>query len=157
MDGVLYNSSTLILGAVATIVWVRAQGIPHLFVTNTTSRARAQLVEKLAAFGIEAEVSQILTPAVAAADWLRSNSATGVALFVREKARVEFAGLPLLPDGRRARSELCGDRRSGRALEFPDTQPSVPAAAPQSRSGADRARDDALLAGGRGHLAGCSP
>jgi phospholysine phosphohistidine inorganic pyrophosphate phosphatase len=98
MDGVLYNSGILIPGAVETIAWVRARGIPHLFVTNTTSRARSHLVEKLAGFGIAAEQSQILTPAVAAADWLRSRAGTGVALFVREKTQTEFAGLPLLPD-----------------------------------------------------------
>jgi HAD superfamily hydrolase (TIGR01458 family) len=98
MDGVLYNSGALIPGAVETIAWVRARGIPHLFVTNTTSRARSHLVAKLAGFGIAAEESQILTPAVAAADWLRANTPEGVALFVREKTRVEFAGLPLLPD-----------------------------------------------------------
>jgi HAD superfamily hydrolase (TIGR01458 family) len=98
MDGVLYNSGALIPGAVETIAWVREQSFPYLFVTNTTSRGRSHLVEKLVGFGIVAEEPQILTPSVAAADWLRANGARNIALFVRPKTRVEFAGLDVLPE-----------------------------------------------------------
>jgi HAD superfamily hydrolase (TIGR01458 family) len=98
MDGVLYNSGVLIPGAVETIAWVRAQAIPHLFVTNTSSRARSHLVEKLATFGIAADESKILIPSVAAADWLRTSGACNIALFLRPKSRAEFAGLDILPD-----------------------------------------------------------
>src|SRR5262249_4740518 len=62
------------------------------------SRARSHLVEKLTAFGIATDESHIMTPAVAASDWLRANGASKIALFVRPKTRVEFAGLDLLPD-----------------------------------------------------------
>lgn len=99
MDGVLYNSDRLIPGAVEAIEWVRREGIPHLFVTNTTSRSRTALVEKLAAFGIPGTEAEILTPAVAAAEWLRAHGTGDIAVFVRAAARSEFAGLPCLPDG----------------------------------------------------------
>jgi HAD superfamily hydrolase (TIGR01458 family) len=98
MDGVLYNAEILIDGAVEAIEWVVAQGIPHLFVTNTTSKSRAALAGKLQAFGIPVDESEILTPAVAAAEWLRSQQQRDIALFVRPSARMEFAGLPCLPD-----------------------------------------------------------
>jgi HAD superfamily hydrolase (TIGR01458 family) len=98
LDGVLYNSNVLISGAAATIAWLRARSFQHLFVTNTTSRSRAHLVEKLAGFGIPSCEGQILTPAVAAADWLRASGARNVALFVRPAARGEFVGLECLPD-----------------------------------------------------------
>jgi phospholysine phosphohistidine inorganic pyrophosphate phosphatase len=97
MDGVLYNDRTLIPGAVETVEWVRKQGIPHLFVTNTSSRGRSVLVEKLGAFGIPAVEDEVLAPPAAAADWLRGQGDAPVALFVRAKARSEFAGLNLLP------------------------------------------------------------
>ena len=99
MDGVLYNSDRLIEGAVGTIEWIRSQGIPHLFVTNTSSRSRAVLTGKLAAFGIPATEAEILTPAAAAAEWLRTNGAGPIALFVRPSTREEFADLPCLEDG----------------------------------------------------------
>ena len=98
MDGVLYNGGTRIPGAAEAIGWVRRQSLPHLFVTNTTSRSRAVLVEKLAGFGIAAREGEILTPAVAAADWLRATGAADIALFVRPAARPEFDGLACLAD-----------------------------------------------------------
>jgi HAD superfamily hydrolase (TIGR01458 family) len=98
MDGVVYNSDDPIAGAAAALDWVRAQGIPYLFVTNTTSRGRGVLVEKLAGFGIRAKQADILTPCVAAADWLRTRHDGAVALFVRPKTLPEFAGLTSLPE-----------------------------------------------------------
>jgi phospholysine phosphohistidine inorganic pyrophosphate phosphatase len=99
MDGVIYNSEQLIPGAPETLEWVRRRGIPHLFVTNTTSRGRAALAEKLTRFGIPTTEAQILTPPVAAAEWLRGRREGVVAaLFVRPAARGEFDGVNLLPD-----------------------------------------------------------
>jgi HAD superfamily hydrolase (TIGR01458 family) len=98
MDGVLYNSDRLIAGAVETIEWLRAQGIPHLFVTNTTSRPVAKLVEKLGAFGIPARGDEILTPVVATAQWLRTSGEGPIALFLRPSTRQEFSGVECLPD-----------------------------------------------------------
>jgi phospholysine phosphohistidine inorganic pyrophosphate phosphatase len=98
LDGVLYNDNELISGAVEAVCWVQAHRIPYLFVTNTTSRSRAALADKLTRFGFVASEPEILTPAVAAAEWLRSQSAAEIALFVRTSARPEFAGLACLPD-----------------------------------------------------------
>lgn len=97
MDGVLYNSERLIPGAVETAEWLRAEAVPHLFVTNTSSRNRAVLVEKLRGFGIEASEEKILTPAIAAAEWLRQTGGAA-ALFVRPSTRQDFAGVALAPD-----------------------------------------------------------
>jgi phospholysine phosphohistidine inorganic pyrophosphate phosphatase len=90
LDGVLYNSETPIPGAAETVGWVQARNIPHLFVTNTTSRGRAALVEKLERFGIHTDIPRILTPCVAAAEWLKKRNDGPAALFVAPKARAEF-------------------------------------------------------------------
>jgi HAD superfamily hydrolase (TIGR01458 family) len=92
LDGVLYNSGELIAGAPDAVRWVRDNRIPYLFVTNTTSRARSALVEKLASFGFAASEEEILTPAVAAAEWLKLQGAEDIALFVTPSAAREFAG-----------------------------------------------------------------
>jgi phospholysine phosphohistidine inorganic pyrophosphate phosphatase len=47
LDGVIYNGETPIEGSAEVIAWVRRQRIPFLFVTNTTSRPRQTLVNKL--------------------------------------------------------------------------------------------------------------
>jgi HAD superfamily hydrolase (TIGR01458 family) len=98
LDGVLYNSDRLIPGAPEAVAWVTSQEIPHLLVTNTTSRSRGVLVEKLRSFGISADEDDVMTPAVAAADWLRSNGDGPIALFLRPSTQREFDGLPCLPD-----------------------------------------------------------
>jgi phospholysine phosphohistidine inorganic pyrophosphate phosphatase len=101
MDGVLYNDTVPIAGAREALEWVRREQMPHLFVTNTSSRSRSHLAEKLVRFGIAADLNQcandILSPPAAAGDWLRAHAEGPVALFVPEKARAEFAGLDILP------------------------------------------------------------
>jgi HAD superfamily hydrolase (TIGR01458 family) len=56
------------------------------------------LVDKLLSFGIPAQEAEILTPAAAAAEWLRAQGGGEIALFVPPSARLDFAGLPCLPD-----------------------------------------------------------
>jgi HAD superfamily hydrolase (TIGR01458 family) len=56
------------------------------------------LVEKLERLGISATADQILTPCVAAADWIRSQEPGPAALFLRPAARADFNGFPCLPD-----------------------------------------------------------
>ena len=115
MDGVVYNSETLIAGAPETLAWVRERGIPHLFVTNTTSRGRGVLVEKLARFGIPATEDQILTPCVAAREYMLAHAPGPGALFVPEKSHGEFAGLEMLAEDREegARWVVVGDLGEG--------------------------------------------
>ena len=98
LDGVVYNSETPIGGAAEAVGWVQERGIPHLFVTNTTSRGRDALVEKLNRFGIRADASQILTPCIAAAEWIKKRNDGKTALFVAPKARTEFEQVVCLPE-----------------------------------------------------------
>src|SRR5579871_4376279 len=99
MDGVLYNAEEPIAGAAEALRWVQQQRIPYLFVTNTTSRGRSALAEKLARFGIAATAEQILTPCLTATAWILSQTPGKVALFVRPVARADFDGLASLPEG----------------------------------------------------------
>jgi HAD superfamily hydrolase (TIGR01458 family) len=99
MDGVIYNDDAPITGAASAVRWAVSNGIPHLFVTNTTSKPRKALVEKLHRMGIETSSSSILTPCVAASEWLRTQPAGPLALFVRSAAREEFQDFPLVNEG----------------------------------------------------------
>mgnify|MGYP006301893045 FL=1 len=93
MDGVLYVGDRPIEGATETLDWARYEGIPFRFVTNTTSKPREALVKKLAGMGIEAAVDEILTPPVAARQWLSAHDGGPVALFVPDATAAEFADL----------------------------------------------------------------
>ena len=99
LDGVFYQGNQPITGAARVAAWAKDEGIPHLFLTNTTSRPRDSLVEKLDGFGIETDPDRLLTPAVATVQWCRRHLGDqAVALFVPEPTRVEFASLPQTSD-----------------------------------------------------------
>jgi HAD superfamily hydrolase (TIGR01458 family) len=100
LDGVIYQAQKPIPGAREAMAWVRGQGIPHLFVTNTTSRPLSWLQKRLQEMDIPAEADQILTPARVARRWLARQIDGSIALFVPDRTLEDFAGLPLLPPGR---------------------------------------------------------
>ncbi len=98
LDGVLYNGDEPIAGAAAAVEAVRESGIPSVFVTNTTSRPRSALSDKLRRFGVPAGLDEFLTPPVAAAAWIRNRGEGRAALFVPEATREEFRGLEAAPE-----------------------------------------------------------
>ena len=91
LDGVLYTGDKPIEGAPSVIKWCIDNVIPHLFLTNTTSRPRSALVDKLARFQIKSDTDDFLTPALAAKQWLRKNIDGRIALFIPDATRDEFA------------------------------------------------------------------
>lgn len=99
LDGVVYVGDEPVAGAAATVEWLAREGIPYLFLTNTTSRPRASIAQKLRNMGLAADADQILTPAVAAAEWLRRHQMKHPALFVPDATAAEFAQLDPLPPG----------------------------------------------------------
>lgn len=98
LDGVIYDGDQPIHGAAETVAWVREQDIPHLFLTNTTSRSRNALVDKLGRADIRVGADRILTPPVAAARWLVEHRAGPAALFVSPETIEDFAGLDVAAD-----------------------------------------------------------
>ena len=91
LDGVIYQGDRPIEGAADVIAWIRSEAIPHLFLTNTSSRPRSELCRKLGRMGIAIDPEQILSPPVAAARWLHAQSAGPLALFVPPATQAEFA------------------------------------------------------------------
>ncbi len=95
LDGVFYVGGEAISGGAEVLDWVCQQRIPHCFLTNTTSKPRHALVEKLAALGLVADSADILTPPVAARRWIEHNLEGPVALFVPPATETEFSRLAL--------------------------------------------------------------
>lgn len=109
LDGVIYTGDGPIPGARETIAWLAEHHVPRLFVTNTTSKPRSAIVAKLAEMGIDVRASEILTPPVAAAAWLREHAAGPAALFVPPATREEFAGVAVAAAGEPAAAVVVGD------------------------------------------------
>ncbi|MGB8331243.1 MAG: TIGR01458 family HAD-type hydrolase [Polyangiales bacterium] len=98
LDGVFYQGERVIDGAVATLRWCARREIPYLFVTNTSSKPRGALVDRLASMGLAVTPEEIFAPAIAANSYLAAHHATPAALFVRDSVRQEFEGIEVLSD-----------------------------------------------------------
>jgi phospholysine phosphohistidine inorganic pyrophosphate phosphatase len=97
LDGVFFVGDSAIAGGAETIRWLDAEHVPYLFVTNTTSHPRSHLVDTLERCGISTTPDRILTPAVAAREWLSEHGREPVALFVPDATAAEFGSLERLP------------------------------------------------------------
>lgn len=94
LDGVFYQGNHVIRDAPEVSRWLNEQAIPHLFVTNTSSKPRAEILSKLNRFGIETDLEHLFTPAVASLKWLKERSLTHrVALYVPELTQSEFRAI----------------------------------------------------------------
>ncbi|MEA2714028.1 MAG: hypothetical protein QOK27_1989 [Gemmatimonadales bacterium] len=95
LDGTLYSGGAAIPGAVAALDRLRRQHTPVRLVTNTTSRSRAMLVERLRGYGFEVSTEEVFTAILAGTAMARTAGYRCVAPFVPEPALEDMAGLEL--------------------------------------------------------------
>jgi HAD superfamily hydrolase (TIGR01458 family) len=108
LDGTLYSGDGAIPGAPEALARLRKQKIPHRLVTNTTSRSRAMLVQRLSGYGFDVSAEEIFTATLAGAEVIKDAGYRSVAPFVPEPALSDLQDL-----------ELCGGT-SGRAASRPE-------------------------------------
>ncbi len=95
LDGTLYQGGAAVAGAVEALVALRRRGTPFRLVTNTTTRSRAMLVERLSSYGFEVDAEEIFTATLAGLGIIQSAGYRLIAPFVPPGALEELAGLPL--------------------------------------------------------------
>jgi ribonucleotide monophosphatase NagD (HAD superfamily) len=61
LDGTLYSGGSAVAGAADTLRRLRSSGVPFRLVTNTTSRPRSALVQRMAGYGFEVSPGEIFT------------------------------------------------------------------------------------------------
>lgn len=99
IDGVLHVSMQLIPGAVETLRWLEQEGYQTCFVTNTTTSARATLVQRLQAIGLAIPVERVMTAPVATANYIRQHyPGKRVWLLTKGNTAEDFAGIELVED-----------------------------------------------------------
>ena len=76
LDGVIFVGDQAIAGSVEAVRAIATRGIVTRFVTNTTTRTRRSLLEKLAGFGLEVSPEQLFTPAALARRAMERGGAT---------------------------------------------------------------------------------
>lgn len=99
IDGVLTLSWQPIAGAAEAVARVREAGWTLAFMTNTTSRSRATIADRLRAAGIPAADAEVLTAATAAARYIHENRPEARCLLLNSGSLGDdLAGLRLVED-----------------------------------------------------------
>jgi HAD superfamily hydrolase (TIGR01458 family) len=99
IDGVLHVGPEPIEGAREALAQLRGRGIPFRLVTNTTSRSRRLIVERLVAMGFDVEQREVLTPATLAVRHCRERGYVRVALHVAEALQEDLQELAPAQEG----------------------------------------------------------
>lgn len=92
LGGTLYVDDTPVPGAAGTVQALHEAGCPIRFLTNTTSRSRPAIVEKLHRLGFPAEEHHVYSPPAVAGAFLRERQATAH-LLVLEATLADFEGV----------------------------------------------------------------
>jgi HAD superfamily hydrolase (TIGR01458 family) len=98
IDGVIYIEDQIIPGAVETVNWLRQQGFPIRFLTNTTMLSRDSLVAKLLRFGIQVSPGEMFSTAIVAAKWLAEKGVSRVQLLLNADTQKDFSRFQITAD-----------------------------------------------------------
>jgi phospholysine phosphohistidine inorganic pyrophosphate phosphatase len=95
LDGTLYTGDAAIPGAADALSGLRTQAVPFRLVTNTTSRSRRMLVDRLAGYGLAVAPEEIVTATLAGVELVRAAGYGRVAPFVPPGALEDMEALTL--------------------------------------------------------------
>ena len=95
LDGTLYTGDAAIPGAADALSGLRAHAVPFRLVTNTTSRSRRMLVDRLAGYGLAVASEEIVTATLAGVELIQAAGYGRVAPFVPAGALEDMGGLAL--------------------------------------------------------------
>ena len=93
LSGVIYIQDEAVPGAAEALQRLRGTGVPIRLVTNTTMRPRRSILERLDRLGIEADPSELLTPATLARRRCEEAGYDSVAMVVLDELREDLEGL----------------------------------------------------------------
>jgi len=89
MDGVIYHGNRLLPGASEFVDWLKREGIPFLFLTNSSERSPRELSQKLSRLGIEVPEENFYTSALATAAFVSSQIPGGSAYVIGDAGLVK--------------------------------------------------------------------
>ncbi|WP_321284928.1 TIGR01458 family HAD-type hydrolase [uncultured Vibrio sp.] len=92
LEGVLFVGEQVIEGAIEVVEYLQTQRIPFRFMTNTTTKSRNSIAEKMQKMGFKVQAENILTAAYAAKHYLEQKENVSCYLLVADEVKNEFAG-----------------------------------------------------------------
>jgi HAD superfamily hydrolase (TIGR01458 family) len=93
LSGVIYVQDEAVPGASEALERFRSGGIPVRLVTNTTMRPRRSILERLERLGIDADPTELITPASLARRRCEEAGYESVSLVVLDELREDLEGL----------------------------------------------------------------
>src|SRR5215216_7859853 len=94
LSGVIYVQDEAVPGSGEALERLRAADIPIRLMTNTTMRPKRSILERLERLGIEADPSELLTPATLAGNRCAEAGYESVSLIVLDDLREDLERVP---------------------------------------------------------------
>jgi len=107
LEGVLYQEDAAIPGAVEAVQVLQGRGLALRGLTNTTTRPRREIADRLARLGIPLGAEALFTPPVAAARALEAEGLRRLHLAAAPALALDFAGFELVDE--RPEAVVLGD------------------------------------------------
>jgi phospholysine phosphohistidine inorganic pyrophosphate phosphatase len=114
LDGVLYVEDEPVPGAREAVAELRSHGLALRFVTNTTSRPRRSILERLRRLGFDVAEDELSTPAALAVAHCLRRGRRRALLLVRDDVKHDLAALDDVAEG--AEAVIVGDL--GEAFDY---------------------------------------
>jgi HAD superfamily hydrolase (TIGR01458 family) len=113
IDGVLHVGDEPLPGAIEALERLVQLSAGLRLVTNTTSKSRGAIVERLQAMGFDVGRDDVLTPAALAMDYCRDRGHETVRLLVSDSLREDLSDLKATSQGEPADAIVLGDLGDG--------------------------------------------
>jgi phospholysine phosphohistidine inorganic pyrophosphate phosphatase len=107
LDGTVVDANRLFPGVLETLAWLRDQGLPYRFVTNTTSKPRAVILDKLRGLGLTPAPEELFTAPIIGREYLLSRGLTRCFPLIKASLQVDLQGVELVDESPQA--VLVGD------------------------------------------------
>ena len=98
LEGVLYEGDTPIPGVADAIGALAASGLEIRYLTNTTTRPRQAIVDRLTDMGFDLPAEHVFTPVIAAGRLLRRKNLTRIHLAAAPELVEDFSDVELVDD-----------------------------------------------------------
>ena len=113
IDGVLHVGDEPLPGAIEALEELRRATAGVRLVTNTTSKSRGDIVNRLQGMGFAVERDEVITPAALALEYCRERGHESVRLLVSDSLRQDLSKLKATAPGDRADAVVLGDLGDG--------------------------------------------
>jgi len=113
LEGVLYQGAAPIRGAVEAMAALRKRGLAVRYLTNTTTRPRRVIAERLNGMGFAVEPAEVFSPPAAAARLLAGMGVRRIHLAAAPELAEDFPDVELVGEGDAADAVVLGDLYKG--------------------------------------------